>query len=282
MQEPTDLRPGPIMNPNNPGNCFASSIAPLKGFSVKGAIFHQGYNNCFNGSEGAKMYYQVFGVMIKAWRENFGDPKMPFGIISLCTAGEPQDKNNFLRSMLDAGAEIREAQYKTFLDLKKAGDTNIGFASSFDQRRSWYHPQLKIPVGERIAKWALTTQYDIRLNWEPPYYTEMKVEDGKIILSMNVWTTHGDTPIAGFAIAGKDGRFQPANAEFKAISKDKHNRIKRDRKIIVLSSPLVPEPVHFRYAYGRSPLANVRSNMVVPLGTQRRQFAKFLQMKEQM
>ena len=33
----------------------------LEGFAVKGAIFHQGYNNCFSGSAGARMYYQVFG-----------------------------------------------------------------------------------------------------------------------------------------------------------------------------------------------------------------------------
>ena len=57
--------------------------------------------------------------------------------------------------MYDAGAYIREAQYQTFLDLRDAGDKNIGFASSFDLRKSWYHPQIKIPAGERAAKWAL-------------------------------------------------------------------------------------------------------------------------------
>ena len=40
------------------------------------------------------------------------------------------------------------------------GDKNIGFVSSFDQRKSLYHPQIKIPVGERAAKWALASKYD--------------------------------------------------------------------------------------------------------------------------
>ena len=31
-------------------------ISPLVGLEVKGAIFHQGYNNCFNGTAGAIMY----------------------------------------------------------------------------------------------------------------------------------------------------------------------------------------------------------------------------------
>ena len=58
---PSDLRPGPAMDQNRPGNCYASIINPIAGLSVKGAIFHQGYNNAFSGSEGARMYYQVFG-----------------------------------------------------------------------------------------------------------------------------------------------------------------------------------------------------------------------------
>ena len=59
------------------------------------------------------------------------------------------------------GALIREAQYRTFRDLRDAGDEDIGFVSSFDLRKSWYHPQIKVPAGERAAKWALATQYDI-------------------------------------------------------------------------------------------------------------------------
>ena len=49
---PTDLRPGPAMDKNRPGNCYASMIGPLVGLAIKGAIFHQGYNNAFDGSNG--------------------------------------------------------------------------------------------------------------------------------------------------------------------------------------------------------------------------------------
>jgi len=58
---PSDLRPGPAADKNRPGYCYASVIRPLEGLAVKGAVFHQGFNNCFNGSAGARMYYQVFG-----------------------------------------------------------------------------------------------------------------------------------------------------------------------------------------------------------------------------
>ncbi len=68
--------------------------------------------------------------MIVAWRAAFNNPKMAFGIISLCTDGTPQTFDNYIESMIDFGIYVREAQYKTFLDLCKAGDKNIGFAIS--------------------------------------------------------------------------------------------------------------------------------------------------------
>ncbi|MBN2438692.1 MAG: hypothetical protein JXL20_08840 [Deltaproteobacteria bacterium] len=259
---PSDLRPGPAMDMNRPGNCYASMIAPLAGFQIKGAIWHQGFNNAMVPN-GHVMYYQVFTKMIEAWRTAFNDPKMPFGIISLCTAGDPQDLDNYLEMIADEGIYIREVQYKTFLDFQEAGDKNVGFASSFDQRRAWYHPQIKIPVGERIAGWALVTQYGLSsgIRWLPPMSKEMRVEGGKIILKMVPFEvgTHNDGPILGFAIAGKDGKFQPAKAEWGD---------KGDRSVIVLSSPLVAEPVYYRHAWGRNPLANLKADGI-PLDTLR-------------
>ncbi|MBN1853582.1 MAG: hypothetical protein JW829_12695, partial [Pirellulales bacterium] len=158
---PTDLRPGPAMDPNRPGNCYAGMIAPIAGLSIKGAIFHQGYNNCFNGTQGAIMYRHVFPKMITAWRSAFNDPELPFGILSLCTEGKVQTLKDFTAMMNNTGPYIREAQYQTFLQFYDAGDKNIGFVSTYDLRRRWYHPQLKISAGERIARWALATQYDM-------------------------------------------------------------------------------------------------------------------------
>ena len=272
---PTDLRPGPAMDHNRPGTCYNSMIAPIAGFAVKGAIFHQGYNNALgSGSSGAAMYYQIFGKMIAAWRAAFTDPDMPFGIISLCTAGSPQSRNDYVEKMYDNGIYIREAQYRTFLDLFEAGDQNIGFASSFDKRRSWYHPQVKLPVGERISRWALATQYGFErdIKWKPPMYSEMKVEGDRIILQMDTQVKGiDDGPIVGFAIAGKDRRFQPAKVDYFERGRDSRNRVQLDKRKLVLTSPLVPHPVHFRYAWGRNPMGNLQSSDQndLPFATQR-------------
>lgn len=258
---PTDLLPGPGMDMNRPGNCYASMIAPIAGFQMKGAIWHQGYNNALEPN-GHAMYYQVFPKMIGAWRTAFQDPHLPFGIISLCTEGDPQDRDHYLEKFANEGIYIREVHYKTFLDFLKAGDKNIGYASSYDQRRSWYHPQIKIPVGERIARWALATQYGMskQIRWMPPMLKEVRMEGGKIMLELDSAAgPYHDGPIEGFAIAGKDGRFQLAKAEWLTTDKGNRNKPQHDHKVIVLTSSMVPEPKYFRHAWGRNPLANLKS-----------------------
>jgi len=276
---PADLRPGPVADKNRPGCCYASVIKPLGGLAVKGAVFHQGFNNCFNGSAGARMYYQVFGTMITAWRGTFDDPQLPFCILSLCTAGEPQTRENFLPPMYDAGPYIREAQYQTFRDFPDAAEKNIGFASSFDLRKSFYHPQIKIPVGERAAKWALATQYGLFKGneaeeiWLPPSIKEVKLVDHTIRLTMSTairMKDESEDKMNGFAIAGKDRRFFPAEVNWLTDgSKDNRGKPNTVRNILVLSSPFVAEPVHYRYAWARNPLANLTNSKQVPLPAQR-------------
>jgi sialate O-acetylesterase len=276
---PSDLRPGPAADKNRPGYCYASVIRPLEGLAVKGAVFHQGFNNCFNGSAGARMYYQVFGKMITAWRSAFNDSEMPFCIISLCTAGDPQTPENFLPPIYDVGPLLREAQYKTFRGLHDAGDKNIGFVSSFDFRKSWYHPQIKVPVGERAAKWALATQYglftgrDADHHWLPPSITDVKVADGKIQLTLSTAVKtkdDSDGKLLGFAVAGGDRRFYPAVVDwFTDGTRDSRNRLQYKRNMLTLSSPFVPEPKHYRYAWARNPMANIVNGRGIPLATQR-------------
>jgi sialate O-acetylesterase len=78
---------------------------------------------------------------------------------------------------------------------------------------------------------------------------------------------YNDGPILGFAIAGKDGKFQRAKAEWGIRSTNNGSK-QEDRSTIVLSSPLVPEPAYYRHGWGRNPLANVKADGI-PLDTLR-------------
>lgn len=269
-QPPTDLQPGPAADMNRPGTLFAGTLSAIAGLPVKGAIWHQGYNEALMPN-GHKLYARVFPEMIRAWRAAFNDPAMPFGIITQETQDQPQTLENFLPPMVDEGNYIREVHYQTFLNLRKAGDQNIGYASSFDQHRAWYHPQIKIPVGERIAKWALATQYGKPIRWLPPQLQAVKAADGKLILKLDSWAIpFHDGPIQGFAIAGNDGRFQPAEAQWLDKNAGK-GQPDWERSTIVLSSERVPEPVYFRYAWARNPLETLKSSDLsnLPFDTQR-------------
>ncbi len=271
---PADLKPGPKADQNLPGACFAGMIQPLAGLAVKGAIFHQGYNNALDGMRGVRLYRDVFPAMITEWRRAFGDDQMPFGILSQCTDGYPQTRADYLEKMLNAGIHIRAEHYRTFLDLHEAGDRNIGFASTYDLRRRWYHPQVKVPAGERIARWALSTQYGFgrQLLWRPPALVGMSAKDGALFLELDAEVMDPeDGAIEGFAIAGEDRRFQPADAAYVQKGEDDRGRPRFDRKRLVLTSPLVGEPVHFRYAWGRNPMGNlqVTGNKDLPFATQR-------------
>jgi sialate O-acetylesterase len=272
--EPADLKPGPIADMNLPGSCFAAMLGPLSGFPVKGAIFHQGYNNALDGTRGVQLYRELFPVMIRSWREAFADSEMPFGVLSLCTDGYPQTREDYLEKMLNAGIHIRAVHYETYRDQYEAGDLNIGFASTYDLRRRWYHPQVKIPAGERIARWALSTQYGFgrKLPWKPPLLLSMEAQEGALLMRLDSEVSDPlDGEITGFVIAGADRKFQLADVAYSQTGEDDRGRPRYDRKQLVLTSPLVPDPIHFRYAWGRNPLANLQvvGNKDLPFATQR-------------
>ncbi|UCD51357.1 MAG: hypothetical protein JSW27_01745, partial [Phycisphaerales bacterium] len=161
MFETDDLRPGPAFNRSNPGASYNAMIGVFGGFAVKGAIWNQGYNNAL-GNTRPGLYTRTFQAMIRDWRRTFADEKMPFGIVELTAGAPPQTVDNFEMRMVDAAPYIREAQFRAYRDLE-----GIGWACAYDQQVPWYHPHHKLMLGERIARWALSTQYGVRAGHEP-------------------------------------------------------------------------------------------------------------------
>lgn len=262
-KEPTEPSPGPEVDMNRPGNCYGGMFGPIMGLPVRGAIWHQGYNNAFTDSTRCgETYQQSLTLMIAAWRRDLNNPNLAFGIIAQETDQEPQTLDNFLSGITDNGCLIREAHYNTFAALFKSGDRNIGFAASDDMRRAWYHPQIKIPVGERIARWALATQYGVNLRWLPPTVKEMKVNGNQLIVTLDTEASAFNSgPIHGFAIAGSDKKFYPAQANY--LVDDRKNTV---RSVIVLTSPFVAEPAAYRYGWHRNPMGNLKiSSCELPL-----------------
>ena len=63
----------------------------------------------------------------------------------------------------------------------------------------------------------------------------------------------GSPIIEGFALAGEDGKFYKAYARNSTVGE-----FWGAAKIIHVWSPLVPKPVALRYAWGHSPMGNLK------------------------
>ncbi|HCC72064.1 MAG TPA: hypothetical protein DEQ09_13075, partial [Bacteroidales bacterium] len=249
--KPTEPSPSPAYDHNRPGACYNGMLSVFKGLTVKGIIFHHGYNNALSDSR-PELYAVNFDLLIRDWRESFNDPDLPFGIIDFSAGGMPQTRDNLEAAMIDAAPYIREGQFKAFLN-----NDRTGYVSTYDQQVNWYHPQKKTEAGERIARWALAELYGFDLGWESAICTGKEIKAGKIILNFNKEIkTSDDRPFEGFAIAGSDNHFYPAKAEYLVSGRDNTGKEIQDRTKIVVWNDLVHDPEEVRYAWARNPLGN--------------------------
>ncbi|MCD6332366.1 MAG: hypothetical protein J7L89_03750 [Bacteroidales bacterium] len=237
---------------NNPGASYNGMLGIFGGLSVKGILFHQGFNNAL-GDARPKLYGQNLELMIRQWRATFNNASLPFGIIELSAGGEPQTLDNFEIRMVDAGCYIREAQLKAYLDLP-----DVGFVSAYDQQVHWYHPFKKVELGERMARWALATQYGYDFGWKPALPNRVTSKDHQMIIGFDrKVVTHDGRPVEGMAIAGADRHFYPAKAEYLVVGKDDRGRDQSDQSQLVVHCKQVSKPVAVRYAWARNPLGNL-------------------------
>jgi sialate O-acetylesterase len=249
--KPAAASPSPALDRNFPGSSYTGMIAVIAGLTVKGAVFHQGYNNALEDSR-PKQYALNFKAMMNDWRRAFQDKDLPFGIVEFSAGGEPQTLANYEMSMIDPSPFIREGQFQAFKDLP-----HTGYVCTYDQQVNWYHPQKKVEAAERIARWALSTQYGFNLEWEPAECIGIERTKERIILNFSKEVkTSDDRPIEGFSIAGSDRHFFPAKASYVKTQNEKGKMID-DRKRIEVRNSLVGDPVEVRYAWARNPLGNL-------------------------
>lgn len=210
---------------------YDGMIAPLIPFAIKGAVWYQGESN----EARAEQYNILLPVMIRAWRERWGERNFPFGIIQLpnyrAVKAEPEDA---------PWSFIREAQRRTVMDVPNTGlivTVDIGEANDI-------HPKNKLDVGRRSAWWALADVYH-RNAPKSPLLTKAEMKGFKVILTFEnvgkgLKIKDGDQ-LNEFAIAGVDKKWFWADA--KIIGRNK----------VEVSSQSVNEPKAVRYAFNSDP-----------------------------
>lgn len=210
---------------------YDGMIAPLMPFAIRGAAWYQGESN----EARAEQYNILLPVMIRAWRERWGQGNFSFGIIQLPNyrAVKPEPEES-------AWSFIREAERRTALNTPNTGlIVTIEIGESND-----IHPKNKLDVGKRMAVWALKDVYGRRII-DAPTLKKVEIKDNRIILTFdNVGTglkIKDGEKLDEFAIAGADKKFVWADA--KIVGKNK----------IEVSSPNVAAPLAVRYAFNSNP-----------------------------
>lgn len=235
---------------------FNGMIAPMRKTTIRGFLWYQGESNA-----GRAAYYRVaFPLLIKDWREQWGNEELPFYFCQLASYRKPA-----VTPENSAWAELRESQEKSLAVPNTARVVLIDAGEQSD-----IHPRNKWLVGERLAALVLAKTYGKDVPHESPVYDSHQVEGDKIriqfrhaeggLLAKPLPETYQpksvdpqtlplvrnspDSELEGFAICGKDGKFHWANARIEGSS-------------VVVWSPEVSEPRAVRYGWADHPWVNL-------------------------
>jgi sialate O-acetylesterase len=228
---------------SRPANIYNGVLKPTIGYGIRGAIWYQGESNAGR----AYQYRDLFPLMIKSWRDEWGQGDFSFYWVQLADfmAETPEPKGS-------TWAELREAQTMT----KKLPKTGEAVIIDLGEGKD-IHPKNKQDVANRLVRWALARDYGIKIACESPIYKAMEKNGNKIVLRFDHagqgLKTFDVTEPRGFAIAGSDQKFVNAKAKIVAPG------------TVEVWSDAISEPAAVRYAWADNPVCNVYSAAGLPL-----------------
>ena len=231
-------------NPNVVTVLYNGMLAPLLPYGVKGAIWYQGESNAGR----AIQYRTLLQTLITDWKAKFQQDDFSFLIVQLANFMAVQET-----PVQPGWAALREAQLIASQSVPRVGlavITDIGDAADI-------HPRNKQDVGRRLALQAMQISYgDKTVVAAGPTFSGLKVDGHRAVLSFTSvgggLVAKGDD-LAGFAIAGRNGKFVWANAAIHGAT-------------IILSSPDVQQPTAVRYNWANNPIGNLFNKEGLPAG----------------
>jgi sialate O-acetylesterase len=255
-REPRKPGTGAFENPahkRHPGGGYDGMLAPLRGLSIRGALYFQGENNAFGD-----MYLpfpDTYPAVIAEWRELFGDAALPIGLIQI---GGWSTRRTMTYDMNHHTNAVREVQFDTWRRTP-----HTGLVVTFDLNSDAnIHPGHKRPVGERAARWALAEVYAQKghdgkpLRWRGPIYASSEVKGDRIVVRFEEGTANGlrldKSQALGFYLAGEDREFHVADARVV------------DGSTVEVFCAAVPAPIAVRYAWSNLPLGTLMNGKELP------------------
>jgi sialate O-acetylesterase len=225
--------------PNAPGLLFNGMVNPIIPYRIAGMIWNQGEENV-GENRGDYLYARLFSTMVKSWREKWGYDFPVFYVQIPPYRYDEKDPTAFRAAIL------RDQQRRALALIPNSGMVVMSDLAEVDN----IHPVNKLPVGERLAMWALNRVYHVTDEIPcGPLYKSMKVEGDAIRVSFEndlTLKSLDGKPLNSFEVAGADGVYHPAEAEI-------------DGDDIVVKSPDVKKPVNVRFAWTNIAVPNLAS-----------------------
>ena len=242
---PTDKRgrrpepPGP--GRTIPANLFNAMIHPVIPYAIRGVLWYQGEANAHAPLE----YRRLMEVLLAEWRGRWNQGDFPFYFVQL--AGYRQRTP---QPVYSGWAMIREAQ----ASLLKFPNTGMVLAIDVGEADN-IHPRNKRTVAERLMLLERARRGEA-VNTRGPRFERAEVKDDAMIVTFQaaspLTTGSADDRVAGFDLAGADGRFRRAEAKLLGDG------------TVRVSSPDIPHPAYVRYAWADNPEVNLRDGSGLP------------------
>jgi len=233
----------PDKNPNLASVLWNGMIYPLVPYPIRGVIWYQGEANAYR----AEVYEKLLTGMIGAWRKAWGQGDFPFLIVQLADFNYNEEGGSGT-----TWAKLRDAQTAVADHVAKTGMAVIlGLGEPGD-----IHPQRKMEVGQRLALLAKKIAYGQEVDGDGPIYQSVDFSPGEAKVTFRdvagTLKTSDQKEVGGFALAGTDKQFKPAQA-----------RLEKNQAI--LKSVEVPNPAYVRYAWCNRPVeANLTDESNLP------------------
>ena len=224
-------------HPYEPCYLYESGVLPLRQYPIKGVIWYQGESNTHN----MEAHERLFQLLVDSWRSNWKNPQLPFYFVQLSSL----DRSSW--------TWFRDSQLRLMKSIP-----HTGMAVSSDHGDSLnVHPTHKQPIGERLARWALSDSYGCSITPSGPLFESAVREGEALVVSFafgeGLRTSDGNSPSC-FEIAEEEGLYHPANV---TIVGDK----------VRLTSPDLKAPRYVRYAWQPFTRANLVNKDGLPAST---------------
>ncbi|MCF0192792.1 MAG: 9-O-acetylesterase [Prevotella sp.] len=219
---------------------------PIINYTIKGILFYQG---CSNVGDPENKYSDNLALLVKQWREQFGQGDIPFYFVEI--APYWQDDMQGI-----AAALLREQQKRAQSIIP-----NSALVCTNDLVYPWetkqIHPTQKRQVGERLAYHALAKNYGQEgFLCESPEVSGVRFVGDTCIVSIknDYGAVSRFEQLEGFELAGEDKVFCKADGY--------HDWQKGG---YVLTSPAVKKPVAVRYCFRNFQIGNIKNAAGLPL-----------------